>query len=78
MVSADDHRSYTRGGMKDEEALGEKPSTRDPRLPPSPIVDNTLDEDLNRERLEPGQNAQGTGGAGARPSSPKGGENSNT
>lgn len=34
---------------------------------------DTLDEDLNRERLEPGLNAEGTGGAGADPAKPKDG-----
>lgn len=39
--------------------------------------DDTLDEDLDRERLEPGLNAEGTGGAGANAAKAKGG-NSNT
>jgi hypothetical protein len=39
--------------------------------------DDTLDEDLERERLEPGQNGEGTGGVGAPPGTPSDG-NSNT
>jgi len=35
--------------------------------------DDSLDEELNRERLEPGLNAEGTGGAGANPAKPKDG-----
>ena len=40
--------------------------------------DDTLDEDLNRERLEPGLDSAGKGSAGADPSKPRGPENSNT
>jgi hypothetical protein len=32
--------------------------------------DDRLDEELNRERLEPGLDAEGSGGAGARPAKP--------
>lgn len=39
--------------------------------------DDTLDADLGRERLEPGQNGEGTGGVGAPPGTPSDG-NSNT
>jgi hypothetical protein len=39
--------------------------------------DDTLDQDLERERLEPGLNAEGTGGVGAGPGTPSDG-NSNT
>ena len=39
--------------------------------------DDTLDEDLEWERLEPGQNGEGTGGVGAPPGTPSDG-NSNT
>lgn len=39
--------------------------------------DDTLDDDLERERLEPGQDADGAGGAGASIGTPSDG-NSNT
>lgn len=45
-----------------------------PRVPPKAPPD----EDLERERLEPGPNTGGRGDTGADPAHPKGPENSNT
>lgn len=43
-----------------------------------PGRDDTLDEDLESERLKPGLDSEGTGGAGADPEGPHDGGNSNT
>lgn len=40
--------------------------------------DDSLDDDLDRERLEPGPDGGGEGSAGADPAKPRGPENSNT
>jgi hypothetical protein len=45
---------------------------------PAPGRDDTLDEDLERERLQPGLNGEGSGGAGADPSGHHEDSNSNT
>jgi hypothetical protein len=48
--------------------------SKDPRKQPQ----QPAGEDLEGERLEPGLNAGGTGGAGATPGQRKGHDNSNT
>jgi hypothetical protein len=47
------------------------------RVPKAKGRDDTLDEDLDRERLEPGLDAEGAGGAGTAAPGREGG-NSNT
>lgn len=42
---------------------------------PTGSRDDRLDPDLDRERLEPGSNAEGAGGAGARPPKARRGNN---
>lgn len=58
------------------------PDLADPKLanpePVSPAKDVSADAEAERERLEPGLNAEGTGGAGAPLGQRKGHENSNT
>lgn len=48
------------------------------RQQPRPGRDDRLDDDLERERLEPGLNSEGTGGAGGNPAGTREGGNSNT
>lgn len=48
------------------------------RKPPTPGRDDTIDEDLEQERLKPGLDAGGEGEAGAAPSNPHSDGNSNT
>lgn len=55
----------------------------DPKNPPAPsasppAASPPIDEELERERLEPGLNTGGTGGVGAEPGRRKGHDNSNT
>lgn len=48
------------------------------RKPPAPARDDRIDEELERERLEPGLNAGGQGDTGADPATPRSDGNSNT
>jgi hypothetical protein len=48
------------------------------RKKPSPGREDTLDDELERERLAPGQDTEGTGGAGADPAGHHEDSNSNS
>lgn len=67
------------GGIDQEHrTLDEKRADQLHRQPYSPGRDDTIDPDLERERLEPGLNAGGEGEAGADPSTTHSDGNSNT
>lgn len=55
-------------------------TTKEAQMPRLPVKAKTvrLDEDLERERLEPGLNTAGTGDVGTDPAQSKGRGNSNT
>lgn len=65
-------------------AMRRKAGAASPRRPETPASgertgrDDTLDADLDRERLQPGLNSDGTGGAGADPDGHHEDANSNT
>lgn len=48
------------------------------RQAPAPGRDDTIDDELEKERLQPGLDAQGEGEAGSGPSNPRSDGNSNT
>jgi len=64
--------------IDDEEQTESKASGRELRQAPAGGRDDTIDEDLEQERLDPGLNAGGDGEAGADPSSTRSLGNSNT
>jgi hypothetical protein len=72
----DESQAHNATGSDDREA--HEPQDKRVRQPRSKGRDNTLEADLERERVEPGMGAGGTGGAGADPAAPHGGGNSNT
>ena len=73
-----DRDTQSRNAAPARRAHEEKQAAKLSRKPPSPGRDDTLDEDLERERLEPGLDAEGSGGAGADPAGHHEDSNSNT